>query len=105
MLLRMREKIIRFEKGNYPKKYTAYVKNKKTRKTRKISFGHQDYPQYRDSTPLKTYANRNHGDFKRMQRYFSRHSGTKRRLEAIKKEKRASDGKYTPKILSHVYLW
>ncbi len=33
-----------------------------------------------------------------MNRYFSRHSGTKYRYKAIK-------GYYTPKLLSHIYLW
>ena len=34
--------------------------NKKTRKIRKIHFGASDYPQYRDSTPLKLYAYKDH---------------------------------------------
>ena len=55
----MKETIIKFEKGPKLKKYTAYVKNKKTKKVRKIHFGHKDYPQYKDRTPLKLYANRN----------------------------------------------
>ena len=40
-----------------------------------------------------------------MQNYYSRHSGTKSRKAAIDKEVKASDGLYTPKILSHKYLW
>jgi len=40
-----------------------------------------------------------------MQNYFSRHSGTKKRGKAIKKEKRLSKGHYNAKILSHKYLW
>ena len=40
-----------------------------------------------------------------MNRYFSRHSGTKYRYKAIKKEKMESKGYYTPKLLSHIYLW
>jgi len=101
----MKETIIKFEKGKQKKKYTATVRHKSTKKTRKLSFGHKDYQQYRDSTPLGLYKGRDHGDRKRMQRYYSRHSGTKRRGEAIKKEKIKSDGLYTPKILSHIYLW
>ena len=34
----MLEKIIEFRKGPFPKKYTAYIKNKKTKKLRKNSF-------------------------------------------------------------------
>jgi hypothetical protein len=40
-----------------------------------------------------------------MQNYYSRHSGTKKRGEAIKREKRNSKGLYNAKILSHIYLW
>ena len=34
-----------------------------------------------------------------------RHSGTKKRGEAIKKEIAKSGGLYNAKILSHIYLW
>jgi len=88
----MKERIIKFTRGKNKKKYTAYVKNKKTHKIRKLHFGHKDYQQYRDSTPLKLYKHKNHGDIKRMRNYFSRHSGTKKRGEAIKKEKRENKG-------------
>jgi len=101
----MKETIIKFEKGPKLKKYTAYVKNKRTKKIRKIHFGHKDYPQYKDRTPLKLYAKRNHNTRKRMNRYYKRHSGTPHRKDAIKKEIKANDGYYTPKILSHMYLW
>ena len=40
-----------------------------------------------------------------MQNYYSRHSGTKKRGEAIKREKHKSKGLYNAKILSHIYLW
>ena len=103
--LRMKETIVKFKKGPFPKKYTAIVKNKKTKKTRKIHFGDRRYQQYKDRTPLKLYRKKNHNTRKRMQNYFSRHSGTKKRGKAIKKEKRKSKGKYTAKILSHIYLW
>ena len=102
---RMKETIVKFKKGPFPKKYTAIVKNKKTKKTRKIHFGDRRYQQYKDRTPLKLYRKKNHNTRKRMQNYFSRHSGTKKRGKAIKKEKRKSKGKYTAKILSHIYLW
>lgn len=101
----MKEKIIEFKKGPFPKKYTAYVKDKKTRKTRKIHFGDRRYQQYKDRTPLKIYAKQNHGTRKRMQNYFLRHSGTKSRKKAITKEIKKSKGYYNPKILSHIYLW
>ena len=103
--IKMKEKVVKFEKGPGKKKYTAHIKNISTRKVRKIHFGHKDYQQYRDSTNLKLYTRKNHGDIKRMRRYFSRHSGTKKRGEAIKKEKIKSNGFFNAKILSHIYLW
>ena len=101
----MNEKIIKFSKGPFPKKYTAYVKNKKTKKLRKIHFGDKRYQQYKDRTPLKLYKNKNHITRKRMQNYYSRHSEKKNRKKAIKQEKRKSKGLYNAKILSHEYLW
>ena len=102
---KMKETIVEFKRGPFPKKYTAFVKNKKTKKIRKIHFGDRRYQQYKDRTKLKLYKHKNHGTRKRMQNYFSRHSGTKKRGEAIKKEKRRSKGHYNAKILSHKYLW
>ena len=101
----MRERILKFVKGPPKKKYTAFIQNKKTKKVRKIHFGASDYPQYRDRTPLKLYAYKDHNTRKRMQNYFSRHSGTRSRSKAIKKEKKKSKGLYNAKILSHEYLW
>lgn len=101
----MKETIIKFQKGPYPKKYTAIVRNKVTKQSRKINFGDARYQQYKDRTPLQLYSSLNHLDRKRMQNYFSRHSGTKIRSDAIKKEIKQSDGYYTAKILSHKYLW
>ena len=101
----MKETIVKFERGPNKKKYTAYIKNKKTKKIRRLHFGHKDYPQFRDSTPLKLYAYKNHDDRARMGRYFSRHSGTKKRGKAIKDEKKKTKGYYNAKLLSHIYLW
>ena len=101
----MKEIIIKFVKGPSKKKYTAILQNKSSKKIRKLHFGANGYAQYRDSTPLGLYTNRNHSDIKRMRRYYQRHSGTDKRLVAIRKEKQKSDFYYTPKILSHLYLW
>ena len=101
----MKETIIKFTRGPHHKKYTAHVRNKKTRKVRKIHFGDARYPQYKDRTPLGLYSYKNHGTRKRMQRYYSRHSGTKNRKRAINREIRKNNGFYNAKILSHKYLW
>ena len=101
----MKEQIIKFVNGPFPKKYTAFIKHKNTKKIRKIHFGDKRYQQYRDRTPLKLYKNKNHNTRKRMQNYYSRHSGVKTRAKAIKREKNKSKGLYNAKILSHEYLW
>ena len=101
----MREKILNFKRGPNFKKYTAFLQNKKTKKTRKIHFGDKRYQQYKDRTGLGLYSSKNHLTRKRMQRYFLRHSGTRKRKEAIDKEIKKSKGYYNPKILSHIYLW
>jgi len=101
----MKETIVKFERGPFPKKYTAFVRNKKTHKIRRINFGDRRYQQYKDRTPLHLYSKLNHYTRKRQENYFSRHSGVKYRGAAILKEKKKSDGYYNAKILSHEYLW
>lgn len=101
----MKELVVKLQKGPFPKKYTAFIKNKKTKKIKKLNFGDRRYQQYKDRTNLKLYKHKDHSTRKRMQNYYSRHSGTKSRKKAIKKEIKLSKGHYTPKILSHIYLW
>lgn len=104
--MRMKERIVRFEKSHRKgKKYLALIREIGTGKVRRVHFGGDGYVQYKDRTGLGLYDSVSHGDRKRMQRYFLRHSGTRHRGRAIEKEKRASGGYYTPKILSHIYLW
>lgn len=105
--IKMKEKIIKFEKSTNPeKKYMAYIKNLKTDDTHIIHFGASDYEQYKDRTPLKLYENKNHSDKKRQMNYYSRHShGIKNRQKAIEYEINKSNGYYNAKILSHIYLW
>lgn len=101
-----REKIIRIEKSRRQfKKYTAFVKNKSTHKVRRIHFGDKRYQQFKDLTKLKVYKKLNHGDKKRRQNYFMRHSGVPNKRKALHKEWIKSRGKYNAKILSHQYLW
>jgi hypothetical protein len=101
----MKETIIKIKKGPKNKKYTAYVKNKITKKVRKIHFGDKKYAQYKDRTPLKLYAFKNHNTRKRRQNYYRRHSGTCTREKGLFKEKKRSNGIYNAKILSHKFLW
>ena len=104
--IKMQEKIVKIEKSpNTMKKYKATVQNLNTKKTRTMHFGASDYQQFRDSTKIKLYKHLNHGTVKRKKRYYSRHSGEKTKSKAVKKELIQSKGMYTPKILSHIYLW
>ena len=102
---KMHEKILKFERGPGEKKYTAHIKDNKTGKIRVLHFGHKDYEQFKDRTKNGLYSSRNHGDKKRQRNYYNRHSGEKNRNKAIEKEKRKGNGYYTPKLLSHIYLW
>lgn len=102
----MKERIVQFIKPTVKgKKYTAIIENLETKKRHKISFGAIGYEQFKDSTPLKLYANKNHGDPKRRRNYFNRHSGIPTKDAAVKKELKKSHGHYNAKILSHIYLW
>ena len=101
----LKDKILEITEGPRTKKYTALVEDKETKKTRKISFGARDYEQYKDSTPLKLYKNKDHGDAERRRNYFSRHSGVDNKQQAVAKELRQSGGRLNAKILSHFYLW
>ena len=97
----MKERIvfIRPSRRRY-KKYDAILDSGRT-----ISFGDNRYPQYKDSTHIGRYSSKDHDDKERRKRYFLRHSGVGSKVKALKKEKRKSNGKYTAKILSHIYLW
>ena len=103
----MKEKVIKIEKSKVKgKKYTARLKNIKTNKTRKISFGALGYQQFKDRTPLKLYKKSNHSNKKRQERYYGIFSrGIKNRKKAIEYEEKKSKGYYNAKILSHIYLW
>ena len=101
---KMKEKLIKFKKSERNgKKYMVIVENKKTGKQRTLHFGATGYEQFKDSTPLKLYSKGNHGDPNRRKNYFNRHSGTPYKNKAVHKE--SQTGLYTPKLLSHIYLW
>tara|TARA_Y100001958_G_C21245799_1_gene575747 strand:- start:4496 stop:5320 length:825 start_codon:yes stop_codon:yes gene_type:complete len=102
---KMKETIVKFQKGPGDKKYTAIVKDKQTKKTRILHFGDKNYEQFKDRTNLGIYSHKNHSNKRRQENYYNRHSGEKKRKKAIEKEIRISGGYYTPRLLSHKYLW
>ncbi|MDA9216452.1 hypothetical protein N9O88_01360 [bacterium] len=104
-LNKMKEILVEIEKSPIKyKKYRAVITSDYD-KYRTIDFGDNRYQQYNDSTKLKLYKKLNHGDPKRRENYFSRHSGVSDKKDALKKEIKKSKGKYNAKILSHEYLW
>ena len=102
----MEERILKITRPTVAgKKYTAIVKNIKTNKQRKISFGALGYPQYKDQTPLKLYSSSDSLDKKRKKAYFNRHSNENTKAEALSTEIAKGGGRCNAKILSHKYLW
>jgi hypothetical protein len=73
------------------KKYDAILKNKKSGKIKKISFGDIRYGQFFDNTGLNLYTNLNHGDKVRRRLYYNRHG--------------ISAPLYSSKWFSHKFLW
>ena len=95
--------IVRIERARAKhKKYTAIVRDSSTGRERRVNFGDSRYQQFRDTTPLRLYSGKDHGDAKRRRAYFMRHSGVATKDAAVKREKTSG---ITPRLLSHMYLW
>ena len=58
---------------NKDKKYRATFINPKTKRINNIEFGASNYQQFKDSTPLKLYKDKNHNDIERKNKYYKRH--------------------------------
>jgi hypothetical protein len=56
------------------KKYDAVLRNKKTNKEKKISFGDLRYQQFKDRTGLNLYSHLDHNDPQRRRSYSMRHA-------------------------------
>jgi hypothetical protein len=88
--------LLGFKKSNAKNKmYSAILENKKTKKLRKINFGHDKYENYRDITGLDLYPHLIHDDNKRRINFRKRF---RRQFEKDKKY-------YTPLHFSWIYLW
>ena len=72
------------------KKYAAIVTDSHGKK-KTVNFGDSRFEQYRDSTNIGKYANKDHSDIKRRENYYKRHG-----KDAVK---------YSAKWFSHKYLW
>ena len=83
-----------FERSNTKnKKYDAILINKTTKKEKRIPFGDSRYQQYKDTTGLKLFSNKDHGDSIRRNSYRKRHSGE------------IQTDKYSAGYFSMNYLW
>jgi len=79
-----------WRRGKGKKKYAVELFDK-GKKIKTISFGHQDYQQFRDTTPLRLYKSKDHGDRKRRTAYFKRHP--------------KNYPKFSADFMSKKYLW
>ena len=67
--------LVDFEKSKTKnKKYDAILLNQANNKTIKIPFGHSSYAQFKDSTGLGLYSNKDHGDLNRRAFFRQRHA-------------------------------
>ena len=96
---------IQLSSRKHSKKYMATVRHKNKNTIRKIHFGDKRYQHFEDKTDLRTFGYLNHNDMKRRNNYYSRFSKTTNRNEAIILEMLKYGRVFTPKILSHIYLW
>ena len=87
------------------KKYVATVVDKRSGAARRLHFGASAYEQFHDGTGVGAFSHKNHHDRARQRAYFTRHSGVGSRAAAIALERKRSGGRFTPKLLSHLYLW
>ena len=62
---------------NKDKTYRATLINPKTKRINNIEFGASKYEQFKDSTPLKLYLNKDHNNLERRKRYYQRHGENK----------------------------
>ena len=84
------------------------VENKETGKQRTLHFGATGYEQFKDRTKVGYYTRKNHGDKKRQENYYNRHSGERNRKKAIKKEKNTLMYTYsiiTVNIITILYVY
>ena len=85
--------MVRFEwsKGSNKKKYKVVIYDIDGKKRKTVNFGSAPNNQYRDTTPLKLYTNKNHNDKKKRKAYFARH--------------KINYPKYSADWFSKKYLW
>ena len=99
----MHEKLVKIVKSKRKnKKYKAIVRGRDGSE-RAVHFGDSRYGHYKDTTGVGAWSGKDHGDRKRRENYFQRHSGTRSKTSALKQERRK--GRITARFLSHKFLW
>jgi len=90
---------VKFVKGSGNHKYTAILPSGK-----RVSFGHRDYQQYKDSVPVRLggglWSHKNHLDKTRRDSYRKRHGGMR-----CKNGDSCIGVKYSPAWFSYHFLW
>jgi len=85
--------LVRFEKAKAKnKKYSAILEDRKTGKQKRVNFGDTRYQQFKDSTGLGLYSDKDHNDPERRRLYRARHAKT-------------AEVKWSPSWFSMNYLW
>jgi hypothetical protein len=87
-------KFVKFQQSNTKgKKYDAIIENRETFDRVIIPFGSSEYEQYKDSTGLGLYSNKDHNDKMRRTLYRKRH------------EVFLKPDMYSPGHFSYFFLW
>ena len=74
------------------KKYDGIIRNKNTKKEKRVPYGDIRYQHYRDTTKLKLYSHLDHNDPKRRKNYKNRHEKTRH-------------NKFSSSWFAYKYLW
>lgn len=73
--------VLKWSRGSGTKKYKVQI-FEKGKKIKTVQFGHKNYGQYKDKTPLKLYSSRDTLDKKRRASYRARHNYEKPKYSA-----------------------
>ena len=93
-----------WSKGTGNKKYRVelWSHGKNSKKIRTIQFGHINYGQFKDTTPLKLYSNKNTTPLKL---YSNKNTLDKKKRKAYFSRHPTNYPRYSADWLSKKYLW
>jgi len=73
--------VLKWSRGTGKKKYKVVI-YEGAKKIKTVQFGHKDYGQYKDKTPLKLYSSKDTLDKKKRKSYRARHNYEKPKYSA-----------------------